>query len=58
MKEPTLKTLGDVKHVLREAQQKLLRDSKYLGGVVDMIEEAIDNKHKRKSENNDNGSWP
>lgn len=45
-----LKKLGDTRHILREAQIKmkkysdnLLQDSRYLGGVVDMIEEAIEN---------------
>ena len=38
----TLKALGEMKHSLREAQIKLLKDSKYIGGLVDMIEKLIE----------------
>ena len=54
-----IEDLGDLKHIVREAQIKLLKDSQYLGGVVDMIEEIIDRKKiKIDVHKHDDGTWP
>ena len=48
-----LRILGEAKHILRQAQIKLLKDSQYIGGLVDMIEALIEETDNPKEENDE-----
>lgn len=45
----TWQELSDIKHILSETQNKLSKDSKYLGGVIEMINSLVEEHEDEKS---------